>query len=247
MGGINLLDRIIGKYPMRGRTGPGQSQPRISSPQLARVSRNTPQQSPHSSCIPDSPTPIMNERPSTSTRKQRLVEPIPHIAKRKKEAKHLSTCAKGAPNNRSKCRNKDPDTFARNSSSLACRRFKGSHIFNKIAELILQTHEEYDLRLFKITKTVTDKGSNMVKAFKIFGKPDLETDTSGGPLLNELENFEVKINDENLDNNNQRDDDDNDDILALNEFPISQGNDLYQLPNHEMCNPHLTFDISTEH
>ncbi|GBP42605.1 hypothetical protein EVAR_87156_1 [Eumeta japonica] len=160
MGGIDLLDRIIGKYPMRGRTGkwtirtifhffdfaaaagwvqyrddaaksglqrkdidqyldfkldlakqliysgPGQSQPHISSPQLARVPRNTPHQSPRSSCIPDSPTPIMNERPSTSTRKQRLVEPIPHIAKRKKEAKHLPTCAKGAQNNRSKCRNK---------------------------------------------------------------------------------------------------------------------------------------------
>ncbi|GBP77292.1 hypothetical protein EVAR_31724_1 [Eumeta japonica] len=146
MGGIDLLDRIIGKYPMRERSGkwtirtifhffdfaaeagwvqyrndaaksglqrkdidqyldfkldlakqlkysgPGQSQPRISSPQLARVSRNNPQQSPRCSCIPDSPTPIMNKRPSTSTRKRRLVDPVPHIAKRKKEAKHLPTC-----------------------------------------------------------------------------------------------------------------------------------------------------------
>lgn len=132
----------------------------------------------------------------------------------------------------------DSDTFARNSSSLACRRFKGSHTFDKIAELIIEIHEQYDLRLSKITKTVTDNGSNMVKAFKIFGKPDLETFTSGGPLLNvDLENFEVNIT-ENLDNNNQQDDDDNDDILALHEFPEPQENDLYQLPNHERCATH---------
>lgn len=132
----------------------------------------------------------------------------------------------------------DSDTFARNSSSLACRRFKGSHTFDKIAELIIEIHEEYDLRLSQITKTVTDNGSNMVKAFKIFGKPDLETDTSGGSLLNvDLENFEVNIN-ENLDNNNQQDDDDNDDMLALHEFPEPQENDLYQLPNHERCATH---------
>lgn len=78
----------------------------------------------------------------------------------------------------------------------------------------------------------------MVKAFKIFGKPDLETDTSGGPLLNvDLENFEVNLN-ENLDNNNQQDDDDNDDMLALHECPEPQENDLYQLPNHERCATH---------
>ncbi|OWR48344.1 hypothetical protein KGM_205865 [Danaus plexippus plexippus] len=52
------------------------------------------------------------------------------------------------------------DTFARNSSSLACRRFKGTHAFNKIRELIIEIHKKYDLRLSKITKTVTDYGSN---------------------------------------------------------------------------------------
>ncbi|KAF9409731.1 hypothetical protein HW555_011021 [Spodoptera exigua] len=35
-----------------------------------------------------------------------------------------------------------------------------------------------------------------------------------------------------------KDDDDNDDILALNEFPEPQENDLYQLPNHERCATH---------
>ncbi|CAH0405656.1 unnamed protein product [Chilo suppressalis] len=132
----------------------------------------------------------------------------------------------------------DSDTFARNSSALACRRFKGTHSFDKIAELIIEIHEEYDLTLSKITKTVTDNGSNMVKAFKIFGKLDLETDTCSGPLMNvDLENLEVNLN-ENPYNNNQQDDDDNDYILALNEFPEPQENDLYQLPNHERCATH---------
>lgn len=130
----------------------------------------------------------------------------------------------------------DSNTFERKSATLACRRFKGSHTFYKVAELIIDIHSEYDLRLAKITKTVTDNGSNMVKAFKVYGKPDLETDTSDGNLPNN-ENTEMN---ENEDNHNDNDDDyDEDGVLLLKEFPGSdEFDDMYQLPNHEKCATH---------
>ncbi|GBP67499.1 hypothetical protein EVAR_49865_1 [Eumeta japonica] len=128
----------------------------------------------------------------------------------------------------------DPTTFERNSSPLACRRFKGAHIFDKIAELIIDIHSEYDLRLPKITKTVTDNGSNMVKAFKIFGKPDLP-DSECANILNVNEIFDK--------NNEQSNDDmDEDEMLILKEFPEAKDSDIYQLPNHERCATHLAFN-----
>lgn len=42
--------------------------------------------------------------PETSSRKRRLVEPVPHVSKRIREARHLPICVKGSQNNRSKCR-----------------------------------------------------------------------------------------------------------------------------------------------
>ncbi|CAH2089893.1 unnamed protein product [Euphydryas editha] len=51
-------------------------------------------------------------------------------------------------------------TFARHSSPLVSRRFKRSHTFDKIAELIIDYHSKYDLRLPEITKTVTDNGKH---------------------------------------------------------------------------------------
>lgn len=132
----------------------------------------------------------------------------------------------------------DPNTYERNSFTLACRRFKGSHTFDKVAELIIDIHTEYDLKLAKITKTVTDNGSNMVKAFKVFGRPDLPTE-AGAEIIPNTENLHIfDENDDNHDINDDHDDGD-DDVLVLKEFPESQENEeLYQLPNHERCATH---------
>lgn len=154
MGGIDLLDRVIGKYAMRGRTGKwtvraifhffdfaaaaawieyrqdavkcglprkkimqyldfkmdlakhliyGGVLPRVlqcSSPSIDRLSRNSPRQSPGPT-LPE----MQDVPPSTSSnRRHRLVAPIPHTAKRVREAQHLPICAKTDQNNRSKCR-----------------------------------------------------------------------------------------------------------------------------------------------
>lgn len=55
------------------------------------------------------------------------------------------------------------------SKALACRRFKGSHTYDRISDLINEIHLEFNLNPSKIIATVTDNGSNFVKAFKMFG------------------------------------------------------------------------------
>lgn len=63
----------------------------------------------------------------------------------------------------------DPISLRRVSKALACRRFKGTHSYDKITELLQEIHSEYGLNSSKIVATVTDNGSNFVKAFKRFG------------------------------------------------------------------------------
>lgn len=51
----------------------------------------------------------------------------------------------------------------RKKATLACRRFKGSHIYDSIATRLDNTHSGI---FHKITSKVTDNGSNFIKAFK---------------------------------------------------------------------------------
>lgn len=59
--------------------------------------------------------------------------------------------------------------LCRISMALACRRFKGTHSYDRISELVQEINSEFDLTINKIVATITDNGSNFVKAFKMFG------------------------------------------------------------------------------
>ena len=57
----------------------------------------------------------------------------------------------------------------RHSAAIACRRFPGSHTFDRIAKLLEEIHSSFDLDSNKIISTVTDNASNFAKALKEFG------------------------------------------------------------------------------
>jgi len=72
----------------------------------------------------------------------------------------------------------DSETLEPRSAALACRRFFGSHTFDRVAEIIQSIHKDAGLQTSRIAATVTDNGSNMIKAFREFGviKYDQEED-----------------------------------------------------------------------
>lgn len=61
------------------------------------------------------------------------------------------------------------EDLKRQSVLLACEHFKGSHTGERVADIIYEKHEDFDLRGGKVVSTNTDNAANMVKAFKLFG------------------------------------------------------------------------------
>lgn len=57
----------------------------------------------------------------------------------------------------------------RQSSALACRRFSGTHSYDRIASLLNEINNEFGISTKKIVATVTDNAVNFCKAFKEFG------------------------------------------------------------------------------
>lgn len=69
----------------------------------------------------------------------------------------------------------DKDTLERHSVALACTRLKGRHTYDAVAAKLNEIHAEYRIQN-KVKSTVTDNGSNFVKAFREFGVREDESD-----------------------------------------------------------------------
>ncbi|KAL4083894.1 hypothetical protein QTP88_029210 [Uroleucon formosanum] len=63
----------------------------------------------------------------------------------------------------------DEESLGRKTAILACRRFRGAHTYDRIADILHNIYYKYNLDVNKVIATITDNGSNMVKAFKVFG------------------------------------------------------------------------------
>lgn len=115
----------------------------------------------------------------------------------------------------------DPDTLERRSAALCCERMKGRHTYDCIAVRLNAVHTAYRINN-KVLMTVTDNGSNFVKAFKEFA--------NDGSVVS--------------------DDDDNNvafvDVDALLSEPEhDEDSDLY-LPPHQRCAAH-TLNLIASH
>ncbi|CAD6220035.1 GSCOCG00011541001-RA-CDS, partial [Cotesia congregata] len=55
------------------------------------------------------------------------------------------------------------------SYAIACRRFPGIHSYDRVAKMIEEIHQSFEINQDKVVATITDNGSNFVKAFKCCG------------------------------------------------------------------------------
>ena len=133
----------------------------------------------------------------------------------------------------------DPNTLKRKSYPIACERFYGRHTFDKVAEIIVNIHNQYDLSTSKVTKVITDNGSNLVKAFKLFGVKSL-TVMDGGQCE---EIFE--------DSDNEDEEGDDIELISIPEedtngtFVTWNQDIIYELPSREKCFAHTMSLICT--
>ncbi|KAL4008630.1 hypothetical protein ACER0C_002482 [Sarotherodon galilaeus] len=102
-------------------------------------------------------------------------------------------------------------------AALACRRFMGRHMYDSIASELDNINSSHGLS-FKITSTVTDNGSNFVKAFKVY-QPPPESDDS------EDEEDEVTF-------------------VSIGDVLPNGADDAISLPPHQRCASHTMNLIS---
>lgn len=63
----------------------------------------------------------------------------------------------------------DENFLQRHGAVLACKRFKGTHDYIRIANLLFEINMQYNLDSKQIVSTVTDNERNFVKTFQEFG------------------------------------------------------------------------------
>ncbi|XP_060882941.1 uncharacterized protein LOC132954402 [Labrus mixtus] len=111
----------------------------------------------------------------------------------------------------------EPETLERKSAALACERIRGRHTYDVIATKISEIHGAFQIQ-GKVTATVTDNGSNFVKAFREHGASDVEEDTDDVQFA---------------------------DVAAILDEVQEEQDENFYLPPHQQCAAHTLNLIAT--
>jgi len=128
----------------------------------------------------------------------------------------------------------DPDILDRKGACLAVRQLTGSHTYAVLAQKMESINDEFGLQN-KICYTVTDSGSNFIKAFKHFSMEEAEEapteladDDGEGPDTDEMEYVALEP------------------ILQQTEhFNENEDSPIYRLPRHWKCACHALNLVAT--
>ncbi len=82
-----------------------------------------------------------------------------------------------------------PDSLKRLGICLAIRRMKGSLTYNVLAKHLEAINAEFGIEE-KVTVTVTDSGSNFIKAFRLFSPEETKTNNGAVGQISECEESE---------------------------------------------------------
>lgn len=119
----------------------------------------------------------------------------------------------------------DPHTLNRHKAAIACTRITGRHTYDVLASKIEQVHASYGLA-GKVCATITDNGSNFVKAFTVFSDS-----ASASCITEDIEEEGEDVAFENVD-----------ELLSLDPEETNIDDDLTQvqfdLPPHYRCAAH---------
>ena len=122
----------------------------------------------------------------------------------------------------------DTDTLKRCKAAIACVRITGHHTYDIIVSRMEHIHASYGLN-GKVVATITDNGSNFVKAFSVYSISSSESSKAAVP--------EDEFVFEDLDGLLQVDNGSTEDLTQVQ----------YELPPHERCAAHtLNLVASTD-
>ena len=128
----------------------------------------------------------------------------------------------------------NPVSLHRCKAAICCTRIVGRHTYDVLAAKIEHVHRVYGLN-GKVTATVTDNGSNFVKAFSTFSSPIVDSSSASS-----LPSSDMQDNDNDLDEEETTFESVSD-TLTLDQEQ-EEDRDLtqleYELPAHERCAAH---------
>lgn len=141
------------------------------------------------------------------------------------------------------------DSLERESVTLACRRFRSPHTYNRIAELLNEINHDFNVDTNKIKATITDNGSNFLKAFREYGVKEKSIEKAvdvGEELVNLVTDYQDDV--PNSSYNECTSGDDEDILMPTNNEDIDHLLPNY-LPKHLKCAAHtislcITTDVS---